>query len=80
MSLNDIKNEFHTAAMAEDFANSLPFSLPELRRAFTDPQIKELHKLIADVNAATSRNEKLVKLQDNIEAAFTLLEKLGVAL
>lgn len=80
MGLNDIKKEFNTSGMAEDLTNSLPFSMPELRKAFTDSQIEELHKLIADVNAATSQNEKLAKLQENIKAAFTLLKKLGVAL
>lgn len=80
MGLNDIKAEFNTVAMAEDLTNSLPFSMPELRRAFTDSQIDDLHKLIKEVNAATSQNEKLVRLQDNIKTAFTLLKKLGVAL
>lgn len=80
MGLNDIKKEFNTETMAEDLTNSLPFSMPQLRNAFTDTQIEGLHKLITDVNAATSQNEKLAKLQDNIKAAFTLLKKLGVAL
>ena len=80
MGLNDIKKEFNTSEMAEDLTNSLPFSMPELRKAFTDSQIEELHKLIADVNAAKSQNEKLAKLQENIKSAFTLLKKLGVAL
>lgn len=80
MGLNDIKNEFNTSAMAEDLTNSLPFSMPELRKTFTDSQINDLHKLIKEVNAATSQNEKLARLQDNVKTAFTLLKKLGVAL
>ncbi len=80
MGLNDIKNEFNTTVMAEDLTNSLPFSMPELRKAFTDSQIDDLHKLITEVNAATSQNDKLARLQDNIKTAFTLLKKLGVAL
>lgn len=80
MGLNDIKQEFNTAAIAEDLTNSLPFSMPELRHAFTDAQIEQLHKLITDVNAATSQNEKLAVLQQNIKSAFILLKKLGVAL
>jgi hypothetical protein len=80
MGLKDIKKEFDTAEMAEDLTNSLPFSMPGLRKAFTDTQIDELYKLITDVSAAKSQNEKIAKLQDNIKAAFTLLKKLGVAL
>jgi hypothetical protein len=82
MGLNEIKNEFGTeiADMANDLSNSLPFSKPELRKAFTDGQIEDLHKLISEVNAATSQNEKIARLQDNIKTAFSLLKKLGVAL
>lgn len=80
MSLNDVKDVFNVPEMAKDLTNSLPFSMPELRKAFTDTQIDELHKLVIEVNAATSQNEKLAKLQDNIKAAFNLLKKLGVAL
>lgn len=80
MSLNEIKNEFSTTAMAENLMNSLPFSMPELRKAFTDSQIEHLRKLIVEVNAASTQNEKIDKLQDNIKIAFILLKKLGVAL
>lgn len=80
MGINDIKDEFDVAEMAEDLTNSLPYSMPELRKAFTDSQINDLHKLIKEVNAATSQNDKIARLQDNIKAAFTLLKKLGVAL
>jgi hypothetical protein len=82
MGLNEIKNEFGTeiADMANDLSNSLPFSKPELRKAFTDGQIEDLHKLISEVNAVSSQNEKIARLQDNIKTAFSLLKKLGVAL
>lgn len=80
MGLNDTKEDYDISAMAADLVNSLPFSMPELRGAFTDTQIEDLHKLIADVNAATSQNDKHTKLKDNIETAFTLLVKLGVVL
>lgn len=80
MGLNDIKKEFNTSQMAEDLTNSLPFSMPELRKAFTDSEIENLHKLIIDVNAAISQNEKIAKIQKNAAIVFTLLEKLCVAL
>jgi len=82
MGMNDLKDEFkdEIAVMADDLSNSLPFSKPELRKAFSDSQLQDLHKLISEVNAATSQNEKLAGLQDNIKTAFSLLKKLGVAL
>ena len=82
MGLNDIKAEFSDdiTAMADDLNNSLPFSKPQLRAAFTDNQIADLHKLVSDVNAASAQNQKIARLQDNARAALLLLKKLGVAL
>jgi hypothetical protein len=58
MGLNDLRNEFKTeiAAIADDLANSLPLSKPQLRSAFTDNQIEEVHKLIKEINEATDKN------------------------
>ncbi|MBK7955787.1 MAG: hypothetical protein IPK02_18645 [Candidatus Accumulibacter sp.] len=82
MGLNEIREEFGSeiSSMAEDLNNSLPFSKPQLRSAFTDSEIGEIHKLIKDVNSATAENQKIARLQANAKAAFGLLKKLGVAL
>ena len=82
MSLNDIKTEFSSeiSSMADDLNNSLPFSKPQLRASFTDKQLEELHKMIKEINEATTKNSKIIKLQENAKIAFDLLKKLGVAI
>lgn len=82
MSLNDLRAEFSTeiSQIADELNNSLPMSKPQLRSAFSDDELKELHTLIKDVNQATSENEKIVKIANNAKSAFNLLKKLGVGL
>jgi adenine C2-methylase RlmN of 23S rRNA A2503 and tRNA A37 len=82
MSLNDIRNEFSSdiAQIADELNNSLPMSKPQLRIAFSDQELKELHVLLKEVNEATSENDKIVKIANNAKSAFNLLKKLGVGL
>lgn len=82
MSLNDLRNEFGTdiAKIAEELNNSLPMSKPQLRKAFTDTQLKDIHKMIKEVNEATASNEKITTIANNAKTAFNLLKKLGVGL
>lgn len=82
MSLNDIKNEFSTeiSRIAEELNNSLPMSKPQLRKAFSDKELAELHELIKKVNQATDDNEKIAEIAKNAKAALGLLKKLGVGI
>ncbi len=82
MSLNDLKGEFseEIRKSAEELSNSLPISKPQLREAFSDEEVTELHKLVTEINAATTENVKIKKLADNSKAALGLLKKLGVAI
>jgi hypothetical protein len=82
MSLNDIKDEFESkiAIMASDLNNSLPMSTPQLRKAFSDAEIKEVHALIKKVNEASDKNRKILELIMHAETAFKLLKKLGVGI
>jgi len=82
MSLNDIRDEFGTeiSDMAEDLNNSLPMSKPQIRAAFSDEDIKSLHSLLKEVNEATDKNNKIIKLKEHAETAFGLLKKLGVGI
>jgi hypothetical protein len=82
MSLNDLKTEFSAeiAAAAEDLSNSLPLSKPQIRQAFSDEELKQLHAMISDVNKATDENQKVVKFAAHAKSALKLLKVLGVAL
>ena len=82
MSLNDLRNEFSAeiSKIAEELNNSLPVSKPQLRKAFTDKQLKELHVLIKEINQATSKNEKILKIANNAKTVLNLLKKLGVGI
>ncbi|MBE0359081.1 hypothetical protein [Pseudoalteromonas aliena] len=82
MSLNDIRNEFNAdiSSIANELTNSLPLSTPQLRKAFSDDDLKELHVLLTEVNEATSEDEKVMKIANNAEIAFKLLKRLGVGL
>jgi adenine C2-methylase RlmN of 23S rRNA A2503 and tRNA A37 len=82
MSLNDIRKEFNSdiSQIADELNNSLPMSKPQLRTAFSDRELKDLHVLLKEVNEATSENEKIVKIANNANSAFNLLKKLGVGL
>lgn len=82
MSLNDMKNEFNSeiSQIADELNNSLSMSKPQLRNAFTDDELNELHVLIKEVNQATTDNEKIVKISKNAKSAYNLLKKLGVGL
>ena len=82
MSLNDLRNEFRSdiSQIADELNNSLPMSKPQLRSAFSDDELKELHNLVKEVNQATSENEKIVKVANNAKSALNLLKKLGVGL
>jgi len=81
MSLNELGTEFgpDIKRIADELTNSLPMSKPKLR-TLSDDELKELHKMIKEVNAATSENQKVAKLQQHAKAAFDLLKILGVAL
>jgi hypothetical protein len=82
MSLNDLRNEFSSdiSQIADELNNSLPMSKPQLRIAFSDDELKELHNLVKEVNQATSEHEKIVKVANNAKSALNLLKKLGVGL
>jgi hypothetical protein len=82
MSLNDIRNEFSSdiSQIADELNNSLPMSKPQLRTAFSDQELKEIHVLLTEINEATSENDKIVKIANNAKSAFHLLKKLGVGL
>lgn len=82
MSLNDLRTEFanEISQIADELNNSLPMSKPQLRSAFTDAELGEIHKLIKEVNQATEENIKVEKVKNNAEAAFKLLKKLGVGI
>ena len=82
MSLNDIRNQFSSdiSQIADELNNSLPMSKPQLRSAFSDDELKELHALVKEVNQATSENEKIAKVANNAKSALNLLKKLGVGL
>ncbi len=82
MSLNDLKEEFgpEISDIANDVSNSLPMSKPQLRSAFNDDELKELHSMIKDVNSATDENQKVVKVANHAKSALNLLKKLGVGL
>lgn len=82
MSLNDLQKEFsdEIAAAAEDLNNSLPMSKPQLRAAFSDQELKDLHTMISEIKKATSENQKAAKLTEHAKTALTLLKKLGVAI
>lgn len=81
-SLNDLKRRFDKKiqAAAEDLNNSLPLSVPQLRSAFTDQEIKKLHEMIVEIKKATSQNNKAAKLAKYSVTALKLLKKLGVAI
>ncbi len=82
MGLNDLKEEFGTeiSQIADDVGNSLPMSKPQLRSAFSDDELKDLHSMIQDVNQAADDNQKIVKVANHAKTAFNLLKKLGVGL
>jgi len=82
MSLNDLRNEFSAdiSQIADEINNSLPMSKPQLRTAFSDQELKDLHVLLKEVNEATSENDKIAKIATNAKSAFKLLKKLGVGL
>ena len=82
MSLNDLRNEFSSeiSQIAGELNNSLPMSKPQLRKAFTDKQLKELHTLIKEVNQAATKNEKVLKIANNAKSVLNLLIKLGVGI
>jgi hypothetical protein len=82
MSLNDLREEFdpEISAIADELNNSLPMSKPQIRRAFSDDDIKNLHSLIKEVNEATDANDKIVVLQEQAMTVLELLKKLGVGI
>lgn len=82
MSLNDLRAEFSSeiSQIADELNNSLPMSKPQLRNAFSDDELNELHTLIKEVNQATSENEKIAKVASNAKSVFNLLKKLGVGI
>ena len=82
MSLNDLRNEFRDEiqSAAEELSNSLPLSKPQLRRAFSDEELSEIHEMITAVNEATSDYKKSAKLGEYASSAFKLLKKLGVGI
>lgn len=80
--LNAISSEFGSdiEQAANDLTNSLPLSVPQLRKAFTDKQIESLHTMIKEINAASGRNEKKTRLIEHAGTALDLLKKLGVGI
>lgn len=80
MSLNDLRGEFadDITQIAVDLSNSLPMSKPQLRSAFSDDELKELHEMIAAVHQATSEHDKQLALADNAKSVLALLKTLGV--
>ena len=82
MSLNDTRNEFsdEISEIANELNNSLPLSKPQIRKAFSDEEIKKLHLLIKAVNQATDENDKIAILQEHAKVALGLLKKLGVGI
>lgn len=82
MTLNDLKEEFseEISSMADELNNSLPMSKPQLRAAFTDQELQDLHKMIKEINEATEQNQKIAKLIEHAKSAFGLLKKLGVGI
>ena len=79
MSLNDLRNEFgnEIQSAAEELSNSLPLSRPQLRSAFTDSELTEIHKMIKAVNEAADENAKSAKIGEYASSAFKLLQNLG---
>lgn len=82
MSLNDLRNEFsdEIRAAAEELSNSLPLSKPQLRNAFTDSELAEIHSMIKEVNDAADETAKSAKLASYASTALKLLKKLGVGI
>jgi type 1 glutamine amidotransferase len=82
MGLNELRDKFsdEISEMAKDLTNSLPMSTPQLREAFSDEELQDLHKMVEEVNKATDTNEKIAKIAGNAKTALGLLKKLGVGL
>jgi len=82
MSLNDLREKFkdEISQIAEELNNSLPMSKPQLRNAYSDDELKELHVLIKEVNQATAENEKIAKIANHAKSTYGLLKKLGVGI
>ena len=82
MILNDLRNEFsdEIKIAAEELSNSLPLSKPQLRNAFTDSELAEIHSMIKEVNDAADETAKSAKLANYASTALKLLKKLGVGI
>ena len=80
--LNAIGDEFadEIKSAANDLSNSLPLSVPQLRSAFTDDQIKDLHAMIKEIDAASNENDKKARLIEHAGTALNLLKRLGVGI
>ena len=82
MGLNDLRDEFdeEIKQAAEELSNSLPLSKPQLRNAYSDDELREIHLLIKEVKEAVDENEKTAKLSSHALSVLKLLKGLGVGI
>ena len=82
MEQHALRDEFDDEinSAVDDLMGSLPLSVPQLRSAFTDDQIKEIDAMIKKIDAASEENDKKARLMEHAGTALTLLKGLGVGI
>ncbi len=79
-SMTIIKKHFsdkEVAEIANEVVNELPLSIPSLRAAYTDKELKEIKKMTKAVRKATDKNKAI---SENAGTVLKLLKGIGLDL